>query len=185
MENYKKLHRKPVDELPKGPHDIFISSGSKLKTVISRSVELLEEVDGKVVLIGCGPTVNKTITCAEIIKRQYQTLHQNNKLFYKRMEDVWEPNESIGLDKLTVTRNVPSMKITLSKAPLESSDPGYQAPLNRPKQFPCPQEKKTCHSHSKNKQSYDELSKKPNTKTPSSSFQRKEKFPKSKRFKSM
>ncbi|XP_046846935.1 ribonuclease P protein subunit p25-like protein isoform X2 [Xenia sp. Carnegie-2017] len=160
MENYKKLHRKPVDELPKGPHDIFISSGSKLKTVISRSVELLEEVDGKVVLIGCGPTVNKTITCAEIIKRQYQTLHQNNKLFYKRMEDVWEPNESIGLDN-------------------------YQAPLNRPKQFPCPQEKKTCHSHSKNKQSYDELSKKPNTKTPSSSFQRKEKFPKSKRFKSM
>ena len=132
MENYTKLNSKPVIEQPKEPWDIYVGSGSKVKVVISKALKILEETKEsaeKVVLIGFGPTLNKTITCVEIIKRNRQDLHQNNKLFYKKMEDTWVPNQE-GLDRLTVTRNVPAIKIVLSKTPLDVNEPGYQAPTN-------------------------------------------------------
>merc|ERR1711862_797341 len=43
--------------------------------------------------------------------------------------DEYEPLEE-GLDKVTETRNMPFIEITLSKEPLDTSDKGYQAPLD-------------------------------------------------------
>ncbi|CAB4008717.1 ribonuclease P subunit p25 [Paramuricea clavata] len=123
MENYTRLNSRPVVEDPKEPWDIYVGNGSKVKAVISKALKILEESGEKVVLIGFGPTLNKTITCVEIIKRKKQDLHQNNKLFYKKMEDTWVPNQE-GLDRLTVTRNVPAIKIVLSKTPLDENEPG-------------------------------------------------------------
>ena len=42
MENYSKLNSKPVVEEAKEAFDIIISSGSKVKTVISKGLKLLE-----------------------------------------------------------------------------------------------------------------------------------------------
>ncbi|XP_028395383.1 ribonuclease P protein subunit p25-like protein [Dendronephthya gigantea] len=129
MEHYKKLNSRPVVEDPKEPWDVYVGSGSKVKAVISKALKILNENGEKVVLIGFGPTLNKAITCVEIIKRKEQDLHQNNKLFYKKMEDTWEPNQE-GLDRLTVSRNVPAIKIVLSRIPLNVNEPGYQAPVS-------------------------------------------------------
>merc|ERR1711868_287969 len=43
--------------------------------------------------------------------------------------DEYEPLEE-GLDKVTDTRNVSIIEITLSKEPLDTSDKGYQAPID-------------------------------------------------------
>ncbi|XP_015778482.1 PREDICTED: ribonuclease P protein subunit p25-like protein isoform X3 [Acropora digitifera] len=56
-----------------------------------------------------------------------QGLHQLNALYYTKVEDTWEPKEE-SLDKLLVTRRIPAISITLSKTPLDATQPGYQAP---------------------------------------------------------
>merc|ERR1712176_103223 len=43
--------------------------------------------------------------------------------------DEYEPLEE-GLDNVTETRNLPCLEIKLSKDPLDTSDKGYQAPLD-------------------------------------------------------
>ncbi|PFX28415.1 ribonuclease P protein subunit p25-like protein [Stylophora pistillata] len=129
MEHYAKVssHSSESKE-EKETCDIHVKSGSKIRNIISQAFRLLQNKKGeKVVLIGSGPTVTKTITCAEIIKRKSKGLHQVNKLFYSRIQDTWESKED-HLDKLQVTRKIPSISITLSKIPLDASQPGYQAP---------------------------------------------------------
>ena len=42
MENYKKLKSQPIVEERKEVWDIFVSSGSKVKAVISKGMKLLE-----------------------------------------------------------------------------------------------------------------------------------------------
>lgn len=129
MEHYTKVssHASESEE-KKEACDIPVKSGSKIRNIISQAFRLLQNKKGeKIVLIGSGPTVTKTITCAEIIKRKTKGLHQVNKLFYSRIQDTWEPKED-HLDKLQVTRKIPSISITLSKIPLDVSQPGYQAP---------------------------------------------------------
>lgn len=42
MENYTKLNSKPVVEDPKGPCDIYVGSGSKVKVMISKALKILE-----------------------------------------------------------------------------------------------------------------------------------------------
>lgn len=129
MDHYSKT--KSVSDEPEGkkePCDIQVKSGSKIRNIISQAMRILQSKKGdKIVITGSGPTVTKTITCAEIIKRKFKGLHQLNKLFYIKIEDTWEPKEE-SLDTLQVTKRIPSISITLSKVPLDATQPGYQAP---------------------------------------------------------
>ncbi|XP_056142766.1 ribonuclease P protein subunit p25-like protein [Lampris incognitus] len=86
---------------------------------------------GQIVFRASGKGVSKAITCTELVKRRVKGLHQHTKLLYSTAVDVWDPLEpTAGLDSLTVSRNIPSIWILLSKDPLDSSLPGYQAPGN-------------------------------------------------------
>ncbi|XP_068733359.1 uncharacterized protein [Montipora capricornis] len=108
--------------------DISVKSGSKIRNIISQVHKIFKsKTEEKITLIAIGPSVTKAITCAEIIKRKIRGLHQLNKVFYTKTEDTWEPKEEC-LDKLQVTRRIPSISITLSKTPLDATQPGYQAP---------------------------------------------------------
>uniref|UniRef100_A0A1A7YG44 Ribonuclease P/MRP 25 subunit-like n=1 Tax=Iconisemion striatum TaxID=60296 RepID=A0A1A7YG44_9TELE len=83
----------------------------------------------QIVFTAIGKGVSKAITCAEIVKRRLKGLHQVTKLTYSSVLEVWEPLEpSAGLDSLTVSRNLPGIWILLSREPLDSNQPGYQAP---------------------------------------------------------
>ncbi|KAJ8343455.1 hypothetical protein SKAU_G00307840 [Synaphobranchus kaupii] len=78
-----------------------------------------------------GRAVTKTITCAEIMKRKVQGLHQVTKLhYYKGVQEVWERQEG-GASEMTVHRTVPSISILLSKDPLDPQEPGLPAPCSR------------------------------------------------------
>ncbi|XP_078378714.1 uncharacterized protein LOC144661756 isoform X2 [Oculina patagonica] len=115
MEHYTKASSHAAEsEGKKEACDIHVKSGSKIRNILAQAFRLLQNKTAeKIVLTGSGPTVTKTVTCAEIIKRKTKGLHQLNKLFYT---------------KLQVTRKVPSISITLSKVPLDAAQPGYQAP---------------------------------------------------------
>ncbi|XP_015778480.1 PREDICTED: ribonuclease P protein subunit p25-like protein isoform X1 [Acropora digitifera] len=108
--------------------NIYVKSGSKIRNIISQAHKILQNKEEKKInLIGSGPSISKTITCAEIVKRKARGLHQLNALYYTKVEDTWEPKEE-SLDKLLVTRRIPAISITLSKTPLDATQPGYQAP---------------------------------------------------------
>ncbi|KAM9783070.1 ribonuclease P protein subunit p25-like protein [Neosynchiropus ocellatus] len=83
----------------------------------------------QVVFRAVGKGVSKAITCAEIMKRRIKGLHQLTRLEFSTVKEVWEPLEpGAGLDSLTVSRNLPTIWILLSRDPLDRSQPGYQAP---------------------------------------------------------
>ncbi|XP_039973042.1 ribonuclease P protein subunit p25-like protein [Xiphias gladius] len=83
----------------------------------------------QIIFTASGKGISKAITCAEIVKRRVKGLHQLTRLQYGTVVEVWEPLEpAAGLDSLTVSRNLPAIWILLSREPLDSSQPGYQAP---------------------------------------------------------
>lgn len=75
-----------------------------------------------------GRAISKTVTVAEIIKRRVPGLHQITELSSVEIVDVYRPLEE-GLDVVRNARSVSCIKITLSKEPLDTRHPGYQAPL--------------------------------------------------------
>jgi hypothetical protein len=75
-----------------------------------------------------GRAISKTVTVAEIIKRRVPGLHQITELSSVEIVDVYRPLEE-GLDVVHNARSVSCIKITLSKEPLDTRHPGYQAPL--------------------------------------------------------
>merc|ERR1712190_417436 len=97
---------------------------------ISRASKVFGELSQpKVVITATGNALTKAVTSAEVIKRRFKGLHQITKLGSQEIVDEYEPLEE-GLDKVTESRNLPFVEIKLSKDPLDTSDKGYQAPLD-------------------------------------------------------
>ncbi|XP_024265312.2 ribonuclease P protein subunit p25-like protein [Oncorhynchus tshawytscha] len=94
--------------------------------------QALEKMPSRqIVFTGMGKGVSKAITCVEILKRRVKGLHQQTRLLFSTVLEVWEPLEpAAGLDSLTVSRNIPAIWVLLSRDPLDASLPGYQAPGN-------------------------------------------------------
>ncbi|KAM3909904.1 ribonuclease P protein subunit p25-like protein [Leptodactylus fuscus] len=136
MENYKKVRveeKPPEPPFPALPPDIIemkVKDGSKIRNLMGFAIGKMEEGSVRQILFsGGGKALSKTITCVEIMKRRVKDLHQITKIFYRPTEEIWEPIVAeVGLDPLTVKRNSPSICVLLSKDPLDSSEPGYQAP---------------------------------------------------------
>merc|ERR1712054_574236 len=60
---------------------------------------------------------------------RFKGLHQITELKTVELIDEYEPLEE-GLDKVIDTRSVPVIEIKLSKEALDTSDKGYQPPLD-------------------------------------------------------
>ncbi|XP_072041975.1 ribonuclease P protein subunit p25-like protein [Amphiura filiformis] len=140
MEHYEKgeLVEVELDESPfagvEGIDDINsivvmrVKYGSKIRNLMGYAMrKIKEEATKHIIFSGSGPAVTKTITCVEIMKRKMKTLHQISRVYFKRIEEFWEPKDE-GLDRLKVTRNIPAISVLLSKEQLDPKEPGYQAP---------------------------------------------------------
>ncbi|KAF7226459.1 ribonuclease P protein subunit p25-like protein isoform X1 [Nothobranchius furzeri] len=143
----------PFTDLCPDTPEVRVKDGSKIRNLLRFALSRLEaspsraEEEGRptpeegseeppgrplckqIVFTAVGKGVSKAITCAEIVKRRLKGLHQVTKLTYSSVVEVWEPLEpAAGLDSLTVNRNLPAIWILLSREPLDSNQPGYQAP---------------------------------------------------------
>ncbi|CAH0386204.1 unnamed protein product [Bemisia tabaci] len=133
MENYSK--GKNVEEewikenipLPNLPKDFLwmqVKPSSKMNNLLTFALK--EFKDRKdIVWSGTGPAISKTISCAEITKRENAGLYQISKICSRKFEEHWEPKIN-GLAPLIVQRDVPAIHILLSREPLNKEEPGYQ-----------------------------------------------------------
>ncbi|XP_040276785.1 ribonuclease P protein subunit p25-like protein [Bufo gargarizans] len=136
MENYKKVRvedkpmEMPFAALPPDIIEMKVKDGSKIRNLMSFAIGKMESESVRQILFsGTGKALSKTITCVEIMKRRVKDLHQITKILYRPTEEIWEPIvPEVGLDPLTVKRNSPSICVLLSKDPLDTTEPGYQAP---------------------------------------------------------
>ncbi|KAK3277983.1 hypothetical protein CYMTET_14050 [Cymbomonas tetramitiformis] len=128
MDRYIRVEKAKPD-VPIDENEVRIMTTGKMRNYISYATNLLEEKClTYVTLKAMGRAINKTVTIAEIIKRRVVGLHQNTSICSTDITDVWEPLEE-GLNRLETKRSVSMITITLSKAPLDTSLPGYQPPL--------------------------------------------------------
>merc|ERR1712039_1164588 len=110
--------------------EIRVTAAGSVSAYVSRAAKVFNELERpQVVIKATGNALTKAVTLAEVIKRRFKDLHQITVLLNTEIVDEYEPLEE-GLDKVTDTRSVPVIEITLSKEPLDTSDKGYQAPLD-------------------------------------------------------
>uniref|UniRef100_A0A3B3RKA2 Ribonuclease P and MRP subunit p25 n=1 Tax=Paramormyrops kingsleyae TaxID=1676925 RepID=A0A3B3RKA2_9TELE len=126
----------PFPDLPAGVLEMRVKEGSKIHNLMGFALARVQGEQGtgggvrQLVFVGSGRAVTKTITCAEILKRRVEGLHQLTKVQQKMVHEVWEGSQD-GAAKagVTVHRTVPAISILLSKDPLDPQEPGYQPPL--------------------------------------------------------
>ncbi|KAH0627769.1 hypothetical protein JD844_008082 [Phrynosoma platyrhinos] len=136
MENYRKSKTVekpsplPFTNLPSDIIEMKVKDGSKIRNLMGYAIGKMESESMRQVLFsGAGKAISKTITCVEIMKRRLKNLHQITKVFFRQTEEIWDPIvPEAGLDPLTVKRNIPAICVLLSKDPLDTQEPGYQAP---------------------------------------------------------
>ncbi|XP_056300499.1 ribonuclease P protein subunit p25-like protein [Pseudoliparis swirei] len=149
MENYHKTRTVerpsvcPFSGLPPDTPEVRVRDGSKIRHPLRYALSRMEgpreagpreagesrPLCRQMVLTASGGGVSKAITCAEVVKRRVPGLHQTTRLQFCTVDEVWDPLEAgAGLDSLTVSRNVPSIWILLSRDTPDRSRPGYQEP---------------------------------------------------------
>mmetsp|Transcript_35 Transcript_35/g.65 ORF Transcript_35/g.65 Transcript_35/m.65 type:complete len:257 (-) Transcript_35:293-1063(-) len=128
MDRYVRIERpRPVVDIKE--NEILIMATGKMRNYITDATALLEEKHfDTIVFKGMGRAINKAVTIAEITKRRVLGLHQSTEISSTDIVDTWEPLEE-GLHRLETKRSVSEITVTLSKNQLDSSSPGYQAPL--------------------------------------------------------
>jgi len=134
MENYKKgknveeeltEDRIPIEILPEKFLWMHVKGGTKVSNVVEFAEKAFNSGKHRsVVWSGSGGGVPKTISCAEIMKRNYE-LHQVTRLVYQKIEEYWDPLLK-DLDPIVVTRRVPAIHIFLTLDTLDPKIPGYQ-----------------------------------------------------------
>jgi len=132
-DKHVKLPR-PADNTPILPNEVRLTSVGNVAPHLAYALNLLRPENPEspahdsILLKAMGLGTKNAITLAEILRRRVPGLHQITKIGSVELKDVWEPTEE-GLKTVITTRWVASIGITLSKSPLDTTDPGYQAPL--------------------------------------------------------
>ncbi|XP_053093176.1 ribonuclease P protein subunit p25a [Pangasianodon hypophthalmus] len=120
----------PIPGLGSGVLEMRVKEGTKIRNLLHFAISRLQGEGhvapiSQVMFTGLGRAITKTITCAEIVKRKVQGLHQVSKLQYRNIQEVWENQEG---ERVNVRKTVPSICILLSKEPLDPQELGYQSP---------------------------------------------------------
>jgi len=122
------------------PNEIRVKRGVGIGRYLKRAHELLNAAPGTtspggataadhIVIKGVSNAVESAVKLAELIKHRIKGLHQLNKISHITIVDEYEPLEE-GLDHLKFTRIVTMLEITLSKEARNTSDVGYQPPID-------------------------------------------------------
>merc|ERR1712050_581985 len=129
MEKYRKV-LKPKEAVVNDEEEIRVTAVGSVSAYVGRAAKVYNELNKpKVVIKASGNALTKGVTLAEVIKRSFKALHQITTLGTTEIVDEYEPLEE-GLDKVTDTRSVSIIDIKLSKEQLDSSNKGYQAPID-------------------------------------------------------
>lgn len=93
MENYRKgrnveeelsKEQVPIENLPENFLWMHVKGGTKVTNVIEYAQKAFKSGEKSVVWSGCGGGVPKTISCAEIMKRNCKELNQITRLAYQK-----------------------------------------------------------------------------------------------------
>ncbi|XP_050537253.1 ribonuclease P protein subunit p25 isoform X2 [Daktulosphaira vitifoliae] len=114
-----------IDNLPENFIHLQVNNHSKIRNMLGFAVKNLKEAD-HLVCSASGPSVNKAITCAEILKRQMPELRQITGIGYRNVRMIKEEIVLGEVSKTITTRRLPSIHILLSKNHLKPDLPGYQ-----------------------------------------------------------
>eukprot|EP00438_Fugacium_kawagutii_P031742 Skav201388 [mRNA] locus=scaffold3514:381699:387957:+ [translate_table: standard] len=134
------------EDVQKSDEEIRVTAAGSVSAYVSRAATVFNELKKPYVIVqATGNALTKAVTAAEVIKRRFKGLHQITELKTVEITDEYEPLEE-GLDKVTDVRNVSVVEIKLSKdsdafaalqqldvllqEPLDTSDKGYQPPLD-------------------------------------------------------
>merc|ERR1711920_1006317 len=118
------------DTSEKADDEIRVTGVGSVSSYVGRAATVYNELNkSKVVIKASGNALTKAVTAAEVIKRRFKDLHQITALGSVEIVDEYEPLEE-GLDKVTDTRTVSTIEITLSKDALDTSNKGYQPPID-------------------------------------------------------
>ncbi|KAI8807600.1 hypothetical protein BJ742DRAFT_812190 [Cladochytrium replicatum] len=117
MDKYRRKQVGDEEETATAPNEIRISNG-QIRTYVDVALRLLqEEKYPHVAIRGKGKTVNKAVTVTEIVKRKLVgRVTQQTQISSVKATDSWEPIEE-GLDRITVTRNLPCIELRLTMIP--------------------------------------------------------------------
>ncbi|XP_031638635.1 ribonuclease P protein subunit p25-like protein [Contarinia nasturtii] len=119
-----------IENLPEDFLWMHVKGGTTVSNVIEFANKALQSGEHRsIVWTGYGGGVGKTISCAEILKRDF-TLHQVTRLCYKTNEEYWDPILD-GLEPIVVKRNIPCVHILMSLDEIDPKTPGYQFSKNR------------------------------------------------------
>jgi len=130
MDKYRKVIKKKEENATVDEAEIRVTSQGSVSAYISRAAKVYGELGkNQVVIKATGNALTKAVTTAEVIKRRFKGLHQITNCGSNEVVDEYEPLEE-GLDKVTQTRSLPFVEITLSKDALDTNDKGYQAPID-------------------------------------------------------
>ncbi|KAL6766819.1 RPP25 [Auxenochlorella protothecoides x Auxenochlorella symbiontica] len=129
MENYRRVRQPRTDLPPIAPDELLVTAISNPVEVAGKGVSMLEEEHPAITLKAMGQAIGKAVSVAEILKRRVAGLHQLVATSTVALTDVWEPTVE-GLERIETTRYASAIEITLSKTELDTSKPGYQAPLS-------------------------------------------------------
>lgn len=138
-DKYQRIE-KQQETLP--PNEIRVKRGVGIGRYLKRAHELLTGNAGGAVdsngqatpleyitIKGVSNAVESAVKLAELIKHRIKGLHQVNRISHISIVDEYEPLEE-GLDQLKFTRIVTILEITLSKKELDTTDVGYQVPID-------------------------------------------------------
>eukprot|EP00927_Polykrikos_kofoidii_P083309 TRINITY_DN849_c0_g1_i13.p1 TRINITY_DN849_c0_g1~~TRINITY_DN849_c0_g1_i13.p1 ORF type:complete len:414 (-),score=71.40 TRINITY_DN849_c0_g1_i13:731-1972(-) len=129
MDKYRKVAKSaetPVNDETEIRCTTFVTNGVYLSRVATLFGEMKKSY---VTITGTGRALTKAVHLAELIKRRFKGLHQITHVGTTEIVDDYEPLEE-GLDRVTDTRLVSHVEIKLSKELLDTSDKGYQPPLD-------------------------------------------------------
>ena len=127
MEKYRRVFQKQKE--PEDKNEMRITARNKPRfTYLAYAHHHFEEGNKKLIIKAMGSAISRAIEAAELIKRKFKGLHQENEITVTQIEDVYEPIEE-GLDKVTRSRQLTMLIITLSYEPKDTSHYGYQPPL--------------------------------------------------------
>jgi len=129
MDKYRKVF-KPKEEVVKSDEEIRVTAAGSVSAYVSRAATVFNELNKPfITVVASGNALPKAVTAAEVIKRRFKGLHQITELKTVEIVDEYEPLEE-GLDKVIDNRSLPVIEIKLSKEALDTSDKGYQPPLD-------------------------------------------------------
>jgi len=130
MDKYRRVEKVKEEADGKNDEEIRLTAQGSISAYVGRAGTVFNELEKQHVLLkATGGALTKAVTTAEVIKRRFKGLHQITKIGAIELTDEYMPLEE-GLEIVFDTRSVPFIEITLSKEALDTSDMGYQPPID-------------------------------------------------------